>query len=359
MSAEDAEARLNTLTDVITPWAVRVAATLRLSDLLASGATTLDDLATLAGADRDALGRLLRYLVCRGIYAETSPEVYALTELSRLLQSGHPAGRRAWLDMDGVGGRNDRTFADLLASVRTGRPAYAAVHGRPFWDDLAADPELARSFDALMAGHASWFGLVVTAFDWSRATHVVDVGGGCGTLLGEVLRAQPQLRGTLVDLPGTTATAPATFAEAGVADRVEVVAGSFFEPLPPDGDLYVLSNVLHDWPDDAAVRILSRCAEAAGPDGRILIIERLSAGPGDPETTTRMDLRMLVLVGGRERTLDAFGGLASAAGLALTPVGTTRSGHTLMECGVLPTGSVGEPEPAAPTALPADQGPGR
>jgi hypothetical protein len=333
MSAQDAEAKLNTLTDVITPWAVRVAATLRLSDLLAPGPATLDDIAVSAGADRDALGRLLRYLACRGIYAEPAPDVFALTDVSRLLQSGHPAGRGGWLDLGGIGGRNDRTFADLLASVRTGEPAYAMVHGRPFWEDLAANPELARSFDALMAGHASWFGLVVAAYDWSRAKHVVDVGGGCGTLLGEVLRVQPHLRGTLVDLPGTTATAPDTFAAAGVAERAEVVAGSFFDPLPPGGDLYVLSNVLHDWPDDAAVRILARCRDAAGPDGRILIVERLSAGPGDPETTTRMDLRMLVLVGGRERTVEGFAALASAAGLAMTCVATTTSGHTLMECG--------------------------
>jgi SAM-dependent methyltransferase len=318
--------------DVITPYAVRVAATLRLADLIAAGASRLDALADAARVDSAALRRLMRYLACRGVFREVEPDAYALTDPARLLLDGHSLGLRAWLDVEGVAGRMDLAVTGLLGSIRTGDAAYPSVLGRPFWDDLAAEPARAQQFDRLMDGHSEWFAqAVVDSYDWSSAAHVVDVGGGTGTLLARILRADARLRGTLVELPATVATAEARFASAGVADRCRVVAGSFFEPLPRGGDLYVLANIVHDWSDREAVAILRRAAEAAGTAGRVLVVER-ALDEGDAEEMTGMDLRMLVVFGSRERTLGELRELAAGARLAVEAVHRTRVGYLLIEC---------------------------
>lgn len=328
-----------TVTDVIAPWAVRVAATLRLADHIAAGVTGRVELAGKAGADPDALRRMMRFLTARGVFTEPEPDVYGLSPTADMLREDHPAGRREWLDLDGAGGRLDSTYVGLLESVRTGGPAYASVHGRAFWEDLAADPELSRSFDRLMAGHAAWFSEVATAYDWSRVRHVVDMGGGTGALLAALLDSHGQLRGTLVDLPTTIAGARHVLDEAGVGQRCELIGSSFFEPWPAGADVYLLSHVLHDWNDERALAILRRGAEATAGGGRLLVLERLAGGQGgtDPALATKMDLRMLALVGGRERSAADFAALAAAAGLACRVVGDTPSGVTLLECSVLDT----------------------
>jgi hypothetical protein len=156
---------------------------------------------------------------------------------------------------------------------------------------------------------------------------VVDVGGGTGALLAEILRARPGVRGTLVDLPATVERAAATFRTAGVADRVTGVGRSFFDPLPTGADVYLLKNVLADWPDAEATALLSRCAEAARPAGRVVVLGGVNDHPG-----TGSDLLMLVLVGGKERTLAEFTDLASAAGLAVCAAGPLPSGRLAVEC---------------------------
>jgi hypothetical protein len=324
--------RLSAMTDVITPWAVRAAVTLDLPDLIGAHPVGADDLAPAAKADSDALGRLLRYLSCRGVFEAEPDGRFTASELSLQLRRDHPSGRHAWLNLDGMGGRNDRTAPFLLDAVRSGRPAYPAVHGRGYWDDLAADAELSRSFDALMATHGGWFDLVVDAVDWSRSRHVIDVGGGPGVLLGKVLQAAPGLTGAVFDLPGPVAAARSTLGELGLAGRAQVLEGSFRDGVPGGGDTYLLSNVLHDWPDQAAAAILASCGQAAGPGGRVIIAERLVGSGEDPRMVTRMDLRMLLLVGGKERTADDFGELAQRAGLAVASVRDTAAAISVLEC---------------------------
>lgn len=328
MSAAD----LFKLIDVISPWAVRVAATLRLADRIAKGTCRLDALASDARVDADALGRLLRYLSCRGVFEEIEPGRFALNEAARLLEDGHPLRLRAWLDVEGMGGRMDRTFADLLQAIRSGEAAYPGMFGRPFWEDLAANPELAASFDELMATSETWFGEVARGYDWSEVSRVVDVGGGKGALLATVLRAHSHLRGTVVDLPAAAKGAVAFLASAGLGGRGGFVAQSFFEPLPPGADVYVLSKVLHDWNDRDAAVILRRCAEAAGAKGRVLIVDGLLAEDENRARVTQMDLRMLVLVGGRERTLEEFSALVEAAGMSVASTRELSMGQVLLEC---------------------------
>lgn len=314
--------------DLVTPMAVRAAATLRLADLMAGGVERVEELAERTGTDADALGRLLRHLTRHGVFAESSAGRFTINAIAELLRSDHPSGMQMWLDLDGFGGRMDLAFTELMHTVRTGQPAWEAVFGVPFWDYLAGDPAMAASFDALMAGSVRTSG--ATDYDWSGVRHVIDVGGGTGALLAEVLGANPGIRATLVDLPDTVARGRRLLAERGLDGRCEFAGQSFFDPLPAGGDVYVLSGVLHDWSDEQATAILRRCAEAAGEAGRVVIVEH--AVGDDSGTFAEMDLRMLVLAGGRERRVEEYKTLATAAGLAMADVQTTPSGHLVIDC---------------------------
>jgi SAM-dependent methyltransferase len=220
-------------------------------------------------------------------------------------------------------------WSGLLEAVRTGAPAYHKVFGRPYWDDLAAHPEIAAAFDALMGpGHGTPDPAVLLNGDWESVRTVVDVGGGTGMLLAEVLRAHPALHGTLVDLPATVARSAPVFEAAGVADRVTTSGQSFFDPLPAGADLYLVKNVLADWADREAAMLLRRCAEAARPKGRVVILGAVTPDGVAPNP----ELLMLVLVGGRGRSLTEFRVVARSAGLEVHAAGRLKSGRYAVEC---------------------------
>lgn len=309
------------MADLFTPMALRVAATLRLADHIATGADSLPALAQRTGSDQDALGRLVDHLISVGVLLRSGTDTLSLTDLGEQLHDGHPGDGRAWLDIEGPVGRAELSALRLLDTVRTGRPAYPLIYGRGFWEDLAAHPALSGSFDALMASRLRFEAPPVAAgYDWGRLGRLVDVGGGDGTLLAAILAAHPGLRGTLVDLAGPAEAASRKLSDAGLGDRCEIVVASFFEPLPAGAGAYLLSGVLHDWDDEHAVAILRRCAEAAGTTGRVLVIEEGLFEGSDSPLRTEMDLRMLAYTGGRERTLGDFEHLAAEAGLRLAAV---------------------------------------
>jgi hypothetical protein len=296
------------LSDLCTPWSVHVAATLRIADHLAAGITRLDDLASAAHVHAESLGRVLRHLVSKGVLEEPAPGVFALNDPARELMA-----MRIGLDLDGIGGRMARAWGSLLTAVETGAPAYDEIFGRPFWEDLDAHPRIAADFDALMgpAGHGTPDPNFPLSVGWDDVRTVVDVGGGTGSLLAEILRTRPAIRGTLVDLPRTVARSAEVFEAAGVADRVTVSGQSFFDPLPAGADLYVMKNVLADWPDGEATALLARCAEAANPGGRVIVL----GGIWPADTPPNPELLMMVLVGGKQRSLAEFRVLAAAAEL--------------------------------------------
>lgn len=332
-SSDDALLSLLAQTDLAFPWAIRAAATLRLADLIARGVTHLQELAAEAGGNADALKRLLRYLIKRKVFAEPAPGVFALTDTARLLLEDHPQQLRTWFDQEGVGGRMDALWAGLLDAVRTGEAVYPHLHDHTFWEDMAANPALRTSFNTLMAVQASAGGdALVTNYNWAGVRHVIDIGGGTGKLLTSILKAHPSMRGTLLDEPATALLACETLLASGLADRCNVVAGSFFDPLPAGGDVYVLSYILHDWGDQEALMILRRCAEAAGPSGRVLIREGVIDRVGAQHFVTQQDLFMLLLLGGRERTLEEFSELARASGMALKSARHLSSGQMVLEC---------------------------
>lgn len=302
-------------------------ATLRVADHIAAGNTEIGPLAAAAGADRDSLHRVMRHLVQKGLFVEPAPGRFELNELAQGLlgESG-----RLGFDLDSFGGRMAHAWGTLLSAVRTGKPAYHEAFGRGFWEDLDAHPDIAAKFDALMGpdGHGVPDSRVlVNPADWDSVRTVVDVGGGSGSLLAEILRARPGVKGTLVDLPRTVARSGEVFKAAGVTDRVTTVGQSFFDALPAGSDVYLLKNVLSDWPDVEATAILRRCAEAARPSGRVVVFN--GAGPGEEASP---EILMMVLVGGRGRSLEEFREMARNAGLQVTAVGRQPSGRVIVEC---------------------------
>jgi 2,7-dihydroxy-5-methyl-1-naphthoate 7-O-methyltransferase len=313
------------LSDLCTPWCLHVVVTLRIAEHLAAGHAEIADLAATAAADAHSLHRVLRHLVSKGVFEEPERGKFILNDTARELLE---PGIRLVLDLNGFGGRMAYPWSTLLSAVRTGTPAYREVFGREFWDDLAANPEIHAQFDDLMGpGHGvpDWRVLPRPA-DWRSIKTVVDVGGGTGSLLAEILREQPHVRGVLVDLPDTIARSAGVFRAAGVADRVTVSAQNFFDPLPGGANLYIVKNVLADWPDTEAKAILKRCAEAAKPSGRVIVFG--STGPGEEAPP---ELLMLVLVGGRGRTLDELSRLAGEAGLSFHETWRQESGKVLVE----------------------------
>ncbi|QKW35418.1 methyltransferase [Actinomadura sp. NAK00032] len=319
--------RLWAAADLVTPMAIRVAATLRLADHIAAGRRTPAALAAAVDAEPDALGRVMRHLVTAGVLAPEGDGAYGLTELGERLRDDHPERMRALLDLEGSIGRAELCFVELLHTVRTGEPAFPRRFGRGYWEDLSADAGRAASFDALMGDRLAAEGpAIAAAYPWGDLGRVVDVGGGNGSLLIALLRAHPELRGTVVDLAGPVARAEEAIAEAGLGDRADARAGSFFDALPAGAGGYVLSGVLHDWDDGEARRILRRCADAAAGTGRVLVVDHVADSRGGAPDTEG-DLRMLCYVRGRERTLAELAELAASAGLRAGPVtpGGSRS----------------------------------
>jgi 2,7-dihydroxy-5-methyl-1-naphthoate 7-O-methyltransferase len=309
--------------DLQTPWCVYTVASLGVKEHIEAGADTIDELAQASGADPYALHCVLGYLVGKGVFTEREPGRFECNDAARELL--RPS---AFLTLDGIGGRMAYAWSTLPEFVRTGTPAYGKMFGLPFWEDLAAHPDLAASFDALMgiAGH----GVPNPEFEltggWDGVNTLVDVGGGTGAMLAEILRTRPGLRGTLVDLPGTVSRAAEMFAAAGVSDRVTTVGQSFFDPLPAGADVYLLRKVLNDWPDHETIAILTRCADAARSDGVIAIMGGVS-----PDDEPRRLTNEMPLVGGKINTVIEFDGIARQAGLRVVRASTQPAGF-LVEC---------------------------
>jgi hypothetical protein len=316
---------LSSLTDLETPWCIHVVATLQIAEHIAAGSQDIDELAATAGCDARALNNVLEHLVSRGVFSETAPGRFAVNELAGELLD--PAARIG-LDLDGIGGRMAYAWGTLLTYVQTGAPGYHQVFGRPFWEDLDANQDIAESFDALIGptGHgtpSADFGLTG---GWDAVRTVVDVGGGTGSMLAEILRTYPSLRGTLVDLPRVVARSAEIFEKAGVAGRVTTAGQSFFDPLPAGADLYLLKRVLNDWPDRETGLILGRCAAASRPDGRVVVMGGVA--PADSRPGLNIET---VLLGGTTSPLPEFEKIARANGLEVVAAGEQRAGF-VVEC---------------------------
>lgn len=316
---------------------LHAATVLGIADALAAGPQTAEHLARETRTDRDALRRLLRMLAAHGVFAEREDGRFEQTELSALLRRDAAGGLRAFVLMYGTDVWR-ASWNEMLHSIRTGQTAFSKVHGAELFEYLRRDPEMAAIFNrAMTEGSARLAVEIVTAYDFSPFGVVVDVGGGQGWLLSEILRTVPTARGILVDLPHVLDGARALVAERGVAERCELVAGSFFESVPAGADAYVMKWIIHDWDDEHATRLLRVVRAAMRPaGGRLLVFdrvlpERVTAGSAVDQSGTLMDLNMLVNVTGRERTEAEFRALFAASGFALSSARTTPSGLGIVE----------------------------
>ncbi|MGW4742870.1 methyltransferase [Nocardia xishanensis] len=324
---KDADA-LRRMASLATPMALRVAVTLGLPDRLVGNGAEAAQLAVELNVSPVALDLLLGHLTTLGIVEPTSAG-YRTTEFGANLCADAGNGfTNILLHLDSAAGRAELAFVELAHSITTGQAAYPRRYGQDFWADLAGNPHLRESFDQQMILRLQeQIPRIVTGFDWSRFTTIVDVGGGRGALLAAILTAHPRMHGHLVDLAPTADEARHTFSARGLDARTEVTAGSFFDALPAGADAYLLSDILHDWDDEHTHRILARCVEAARPTGRVLVIEPV----GRRRAITEMDLSMLVIYGGRERRIDEFRTLAAEHGLILDTVIDLTDQRCLLE----------------------------
>ena len=313
-AAQPAERLLRLMTGAWTTQALATAAGLRLADAMDEHLETgVAELARATGAHRESLVRLLRYLAMLDVVAP-GRDGFRLTGLGALLREDDPHSMRPLVLM--YGGPFYESFAGLGYTVRTGREAFGRRFGENHFDHFARHPDLAGLFDRSMAASSRMFEPVPAHPAFGTARTVVDIAGGDGGLLARVLNAHPHLRGVLLERPLTVEAARRSLSAAGCGDRCAYIAGDFAD-VPSDGDVYMLSRVLHDWDDDRCREILRSCASAMPPHADLLIVERLLPTDGSASLATAWDLHMMCNVGGRERTADHYARLLADTGFTL------------------------------------------
>jgi hypothetical protein len=316
------------------PWiaqSIYVVAKLGVADKIAAGTKDAKALAEACGVDADALGRVLRALAVPGITKDLGDGRYELTEVGQTLRGDVPGSVRAMAIMFGED-FHWRPVGALLHSVKTGKPGFDQVFGTDAWTHWQKHPDQAAIFnDAMTEFSKSGAQAIVGAYDFSKLERLVDVGGGHGLLLAEVLRAAPKLAGVLFDQPDVVKGAAAVLPK-DVSGRVQVVGGDFLESVPAGGDAYMMKHIIHDWDDERCIRILSNVRKVIPKDGTLLVHEMVVPPAGVPHFAKLLDLEMLLMTqGGRERTEPEFAALFSRAGFKLTRVVPTRSPLSIVE----------------------------
>ena len=303
---------------------VHLAAQLGLADQLADGPKDAMLLASNTATHPPSLYRLLRALASMGVVDEREPGRFALTPLGTQLRTGAPGSLRNSALLYG-GERTWQCWGDLLHTIRTGETAMRHLYGEGSFEYLAAHPQGAAIFNEAMAEATGEVGRAVAAiYDFAKFGQIVDVGGGNGTLVAAILASAPLLRGIVFDLPAGVTEAPRQLADAGCADRCKVIEGNFFQSVPSGADAYILKSIIHDWDDDRSMAILRNCRTAMSPTSRLLLVERVMPIQMQAEHSHRrvamMDMHMLGLLGGRERTEAEYRTLLDASGFTLSRI---------------------------------------
>ncbi|MGQ0700740.1 MAG: methyltransferase [Panacagrimonas sp.] len=310
---------------------VYAAAKLGLADQLAAAPQSAAELAPITGTHAPALHRLMRTLASLGLLTEENAQRFALTPLGAALKTDAPSSARSSVLALGSPWFVD-AFQHILHSLETGETGFEKAMGMPVFNYLGQHPEEASRFSELMVGfHSAEPAAVAAAYDFSDFGTVVDVGGATGNMLAAILGRYAGPRGVLFDLPHVVADAPALLEERGVAQRVSVEAGDFFETVPDGGDAYVLSHIIHDWNEQQCLTILSHCRKVMKPDGRLLIVEMVLPAGDTPHPGKMLDMTMLVVAGGQERTDAEYSTLLGEAGFRVVRVVPTASAVSVVE----------------------------
>ncbi|GAC1604897.1 MAG: methyltransferase [Hymenobacter sp.] len=308
-----------------------IAAKLKLADLVAQRPQTSQELAAQTGTNEDALRRVLRLLSSVGIFSNREDDTFDLTPIASLLRSDVPDSLYHFVIMNGEDWMW-RDVGELMYSVRTGKIAHEKVHGMSSFEYFTANPETGAVFNKAMTSLSKGaVGPIVEAYDFASARKVVDIAGGHGILLAGVLHANPHVQGVLFDLPAVIAGAGPLLEEEGVANRVELVVGDFFEAVTAGADVYMMKHIIHDWDDALSIKILKNIRTAMPVDGKLLIVEMVVPEGNEPSPAKIMDVLMLAVEGGKERTAKEYQALLAAAGLKMTRIIPTKSPYSLVE----------------------------
>ena len=310
--------------------AVYVAAKLGISDLLHKEPQTAEQLAKTVNVQPGPLFRVLRALASVGVYQQQPDGRFALTPKAEGLRSDVPHSQRALAIMSGE--EHFKAWGELLYSVQTGKTAFEHLYGEPIFDYLSKHAEQAAVFDAAMVSvHGRETPAMVAAYDFSPFGTVADIGGGNGSLLRGVLAKYPRVRGMLCDLPGVIERATPLINAEGLAGRIQTVPTNFFEAIPPGADAYLMRHIIHDWNDEQCQTILQNIRKVISPEGRLLIIESVIPPGNDPSFGKLLDLTMLTMAGGKERTEEEFRKLLSSAGFELKRIVPTDADVSVLE----------------------------
>lgn len=310
---------------------LHVAAELNLADYLADGPHTAEELALQTGTHAPSLHRAMRALSDLGMFKEDRDHRFSLTPLSEALKSGASGSVRSTVLML-TGDLFCRAMDNLLYSVQTGKTGFEQAFGMSFFDWLENHPEQASMFSETMVGyHGPEHAAVASAYDFSEFETIIDVGGATGNFLATILARHPQPRGILFDVPHVVRDAPGLIESCGLANRIRIEPGSFFDHVPTGGDAYLLSQIIHDWDEGHCLNILANCKRAMKPGSRLLIVERVLTDGDARHPAKRLDISMLVLTGGQERTEQEYRELLDKAGFRLARVVPTESTVSVIE----------------------------
>jgi ubiquinone/menaquinone biosynthesis C-methylase UbiE len=311
--------------------AIYVAAKLGLADLVKDSPKTADELARLTGTHSPSLYRALRALASVGVFTDDGRGRFAQTPLSETLRSDTPGSLRAMVIVE-LGQEHFPAWGNLMHSIKTGEIAFDNLFKQNVWEYYARNPEDASNFNESMKGLTGMVNMaVLEAYDFSGVDKLVDVAGGTGRLISAILAAHPRMRGVLFDLPHVIAEAGPLLDAAGVRNRCETSTGDFFRSVPEGGDAYVMKWIIHDWDDEKSMAILKNIHRAMDEDGKLLLIEMVVPEGNQPDLSKFLDLDMMVMTGGRERTEAKFNSLLTASGFKLTRVIRTTSPVCVIE----------------------------
>ena len=309
---------------------IYVAAKLDIAGHLAKGPRTPADLARATGAHERSLYRLLRALASVGIFAEEADGKFKLTPMAECLRGDVPGSQRAMAIMTGE--EHYLTWGRLLEAVNTGQVQFDKLFGEPCFDWLSKHPEQSKIFDqAMVSAHGREASALVDAYDFSGVKTLTDVGGGNGSLITTVLQAHKSMRGFIYDLPDVAERAKTNLKAAGIADRCQTIGGSFFESIPAGSDTYMMRHIIHDWNDDQCATILRNIHKVLPATGKLLVIESVIEKGNEPSFGKILDLTMLLIPGGMERTREEFTALLGKAGFMITRIVPTAAQVSVIE----------------------------
>jgi hypothetical protein len=296
--------------------------------MLAEDTKTIEELAQLSNTHAPSLYRMMRALASVGIFSETEEKQFELTPMAELLREGAMRSIALMFNSDW----SDKTWGFFPESIKTGKTAFEKAHGLPVTEWLDRNPSAAEVFNEANAVRSvNSISAIIDAYDLSGINILMDIGGGLGVLMMEILKVYPSLKSVVADVPSVIKNTKELIKSRGLDKRCETIECDFFKNIPSGGDAYILSNILHDWPDDKCRIILDNCHEVMKPGSKLLIIEMIVPQGNQPSVAKLLDLEMMVTTGGRERTEDEFKDLLDNSGFKISQITQTNAGVCVIE----------------------------